>query len=83
MPRESVFGTDAEGYVVRVGWERDKQVQLGVTGAVEFRFTDPLPAGVTVADGFDGLWVTLDRHGLNDLIRKLRRARDAAYGRDE
>jgi hypothetical protein len=30
-----------------------------------------------------GQFVDLDRHGLNQLIRSLRRARDQAYGRDE
>lgn len=37
-------------------------------------------AGLTVADGF---YVQLDRRGINDLIRHLRRARDQAFGRDE
>lgn len=37
-------------------------------------------AGMTVADGF---YVQLDRRGINDLIRHLRRSRDAAFGRDE
>jgi hypothetical protein len=31
----------------------------------------------------DGMHVDLDRKGINDLIRKLRRARDQAFGRDE
>lgn len=31
----------------------------------------------------DGYHVEMDRRGLNDLIRKLRRARDAAFGKDE
>jgi hypothetical protein len=35
------------------------------------------PAGAT------GLWSTLDRAGCNRLIRTLRKARDAAFGRDE
>lgn len=30
-----------------------------------------------------GLYVDLDRRGINDLIRLLRKARDRAYGRDE
>lgn len=30
-----------------------------------------------------GLYVTLDRKGINKLIRDLRRARDQAFGRDE
>lgn len=32
---------------------------------------------------FDGFHATLDRHGINKLIKHLRRARDAVYGRDE
>jgi len=30
-----------------------------------------------------GYYVSLDRKGVNDLIRHLRRARDRAFGRDE
>jgi hypothetical protein len=33
--------------------------------------------------GFDGLRTTLDRAGVNKLIRVLRRGRDSAFGRDE
>jgi hypothetical protein len=32
---------------------------------------------------YDGMYVTLDRSGINRLIRNLRRARDQAFGRDE
>jgi hypothetical protein len=32
---------------------------------------------------YSGVWTDLDRKGINDLIRVLRRARDAAFGRDE
>jgi len=31
----------------------------------------------------DGMFVDLDRRGINRLIRNLRRARDQAFGRDE
>ena len=31
----------------------------------------------------DGWHIDLDRRGINDLIRNLRRARDQAFGRDE
>lgn len=31
----------------------------------------------------EGFWVDLDRAGINNLIRNLRRARDQAFGRDE
>lgn len=84
MPRESVYGTDDSGYAVKVGWERDKHVQVGVGGPTEFTFIEPLPEGVTAGvTPHNGLWVTMTRQGINDLIRHLRRARDAAFGRDE
>lgn len=53
------------------------------------------PAGITMTGAefvtpagssfkmFDGWHVELERHEVNDLIRLLRRARDAAFGRDE
>lgn len=31
----------------------------------------------------DSSYIDLDRRGINDLIRHLKRARDKAYGRDE
>jgi hypothetical protein len=31
----------------------------------------------------DSVWTHLDRRGCNQMIRTLRRARDAAFGRDE
>lgn len=32
---------------------------------------------------WDGFYIDLDRRGMNELIRNLRRARDQAFGRDE
>lgn len=32
---------------------------------------------------YDSLWATLDRSGVNEMIRVLRRARDQAFGKDE
>jgi len=32
---------------------------------------------------WDSLWASLDRQGLNRLIREARRLRDRAYGKDE
>jgi hypothetical protein len=37
----------------------------------------------TAPPSFTSLWATLDRRQINRLIWALRRARDAAYGRDE
>ncbi len=81
MPRESVYGTDPTELAVKVGWDRDKHVQVGIGGPIEFTFTH-FPEGV-VGPSYDSLWVTMTRQGINDLIRHLRRARDAAFGRDE
>jgi hypothetical protein len=57
----------------------------GVTTSDNVQYTpgspEPLPTVVHVAA--DGFYVTLERSGINDLIRVLRRARDQAYGRDE
>jgi hypothetical protein len=83
MPRESVYGTDPDNTAVKVGWDQNGNVQVGVSSAGEFTFTQPLPATVSVNGPYDGLWVTLNRHGINCLIRHLRRARDAAFGSDE
>jgi hypothetical protein len=33
--------------------------------------------------GYTSVWATLDRSGCNRLIKTVRRARDAAFGRDE
>lgn len=37
----------------------------------------------TLTDQYDGLHVDMDREDINRLIKLLRKARDAAYGRDE
>lgn len=84
MPRESVYGVDGDNTAVKVGWSREHEhVQVGVSASGDISFAEPLPAGVSVSGPYDGLWVTMDRKGINDLIRHLRRARDAAFGRDE
>lgn len=57
---------------VHVGWSRDQYVEVGVA-----EFT-PSTEGHT-----DGMFLSLSRQGVNDLIKALRRGRDAAFGRDE
>lgn len=42
-----------------------------------------LEALVSVHPTFQGVWSDLDRPEINQLIKLLRRARDAAYGKDE
>jgi hypothetical protein len=82
MPREYVY-TDwqadetgesvAPQFLVSVGWQRGCDVQLATVKNGKEDSHDPV----------DGLYLTLRRNEINSLIRKLRHARDQAYGRDE
>lgn len=85
MPKEyvdsicNVFPGDSEApsnppLRVRVGWSRER-------GDVEIRTVNPSTEESFDANGGWNVW--LDRRGINDLIRILRRARDQAFGRDE
>lgn len=78
---------------VGIHYERDRHVMLGVQRAEE---RPVMIAGAQSADDagkprtqFEfpevegGLWMNLDRAGINNLIRSLREARDKAFGRDE
>ncbi len=98
MPKINVYpvphsdGTDADTRV-EVGWHPNGEVQIGAairqpitvtTGAVEA--TTGVPAAPPATDehgAWTGQYVDLDRHGINQLIRALREARDKAFGRDE
>lgn len=89
MPKETI--TDlANMYDVQVGWQSGSDVQIGVVThdggtIVEWLFPEASTGTITVSDSspsFTGLWGTLDREGINRLIRVLRRARDSAYGAD-
>ncbi len=65
-----------------VGWAKDKDVQIGVTDLREG--ADPgREYGDDDQPNWQGPWIGLDRHQINELIRTLRQARDSAYGRDE
>lgn len=57
---------------VHVGWTRDGYVEMGVAQYV-----------TETAECRVGQFTTLDRAGVNRVIRSLRKARDAAFGRDE
>jgi hypothetical protein len=78
MPKETIYGTDG-GPVqhVAVGWTHGGGVQVGVVNGPEVSLT------INGESANPGLWMDLDRGQINRLIRSLRRARDAAYGRDE
>ena len=60
---------------IEVGWSRDDHVQLGtiVLDVADQRVRDVSK---------DGMYVQLDRTGINRLIRALRKARDQAFGPD-
>src|SRR5690242_21353067 len=99
MPKERTdgcllpYGEEGEGRsIVEVSWGRETgHVQI-VSKCVN-RFTgdrfvpEPTPeeikAGASPIHYTDGMYVDLDRRGINNLIRNLRRARDQAFGRDE
>ena len=69
-PVTSEDTTPYVGLGVHVGWESDSVQLYGVL----------VYADHTSRDG--GPSVPLDRHGLNELIRTLRKARDRAFGTD-
>lgn len=87
----------AQARRVEVGWQKSCAVQLGVTKlrpgvtSVELLNADGSATDVSeyvsvtggTADAWDGQFMELDRAQLNQLIRYLRDARDAAFGRDE
>lgn len=72
MPRETV-GNPTDEYVVKVGWSPNGSVQVGM----EVKEGENFPADFTT------VWSSQDREQCNSLIKVLRRARDAAYGRED
>lgn len=79
MPREHV--KVESGHQIGVGWDKnspqDRAVQVGLEGFNPFTFVSNPDSRYT------SLWVELSRKDINELIRRLRTARDRAYGRDE
>lgn len=73
MPKERIYLAHGEHNAV-VGWDPLGYVQIGIEGAGDYdEEVTPRPQ----------LWADLSRHEINALIRVLRKARDAAFGRDE
>jgi hypothetical protein len=60
---------------IQVSWSREAEYVQIVTGS-----RDPVTFD---SDSSQWFFVSLERREINDLIRKLRRARDQAFGRDE
>jgi len=85
MPKELIYNPNIlEGAVpdyeivehVAVGWTPKLDVRIGIAFARE---------GVTipgVEERVPSVWMDINRTGINNLIHTLRKARDAAYGRD-
>lgn len=75
MPKEIVRpGWEPCDMAIVVGWSREAgHVQLATIRDGSEGSHDPA----------NGLYITLDRGSINDVIRHLRRARDQAFGRDE
>lgn len=92
MPKETIRGLsrgtsdDDRTTHVEVGWNKDMDVQIGVHlphKSLTFIDIDPATGQhKPVAELFDSLWADLTRQQINQLIRALRKARDAAYGSD-
>lgn len=87
MPLESVRDVGEPGRRVMVGWSNGK-VQVGAINSL-MQLTPTAvfdghgtPQDITDTEPVDGVSVDLDREGINDLIRLLRKARDRAYGAD-
>jgi hypothetical protein len=80
MPREFVFGT--EPVVAETALPDDQRPVIGrdENGNLLVMVEEGL---VSVGWSSEAGHVHLDRRGINDLIRHLRRARDQAFGRDE
>ncbi len=87
MPRETVYGEQSPGGdqqvpIVEVLWNREGGYVQVVTKATDAN--GGRVAGDSPETHFtDGMYVNLDRKGINAHIRHLRRARDQAFGRDE
>lgn len=75
MPKEIIRSHDENNpVIVHVGWNPNGEVQIATL--------NPLVEEPTPGSSERGWYGTYDRNGLNELIRTLRRARDAAYGAD-
>lgn len=97
MPKINVYAPGDHGEQdrrVEIGWWPNGGVQVGTTHRQPVKLTSAPSEAVMTATGaratpdadgwtWDGQFTDLDRHGINQLIRALREARDKAYGRDE
>ena len=80
MPREAINSDDGGSTRIELSWQHDAYVQLTTAIRREEPESGEAPARAAYETG---AYVPLDRYGINRLIQLLRRARNAAYGRDE
>ncbi len=98
MPKINVYAFRDDSRRVEVGWQPNGGVQVGSVLRNPVKVDAPegvtvsssvgasqVRGGTVDGDGWtwEGQFTDLDRHGINQLIRALREARDKAYGRDE
>lgn len=82
MPKENINDMVIRGFRTEVTWMPEKHVQLATVNQ-QSKLNLPGDNPGDPDQSFNGWRVTLDRDGINRLIRALRRARDSAFGRDE
>lgn len=87
MPKEVIYdAVDCFDTVVK--WDRDAYVQVGVV--MKYNEDSPIRTLRDLTATWNdaeselarGIWSTMDRPGINRLIRSLRKARDQAFGPD-
>lgn len=69
--------------LVQVTWNEGQYVQIGIDLGKPFLFAEDSVLSAEDGPERTSLWFDLSRPEINRLIKTLRRARDAAYGRDE
>lgn len=80
MPREMI--RDVAGlYDIHVGWS-NQSVQLGLETSDGRSLIDVLSENYEETGKAKSVWSSLERDEINELIRKLRKARDRAFGAD-
>lgn len=84
MPKEVIYTDQKNDFNIQVGWSHNA-VQVGIettSGEPLLDVLRDLEAG-NLTPQFKSVWSNVDRQDINELIKFLRKARDAAFGRDE
>lgn len=82
MPKETISSDGP--YQVKVGYPKGGMVQDQTPGVqVGVEGMEQVDHSTNIEARFISAWAHLDRHGVNQLIRLLRKARDSAFGADQ